>query len=391
MTLCDKIKDNVLFLVIKMCNEIKHFILENKELMLKTLQELCSIPAPSHYEQKRAEYCRDWLENNGATDVYIDDALNVVFEYNCKGVDNITLFSAHTDTVFPDTEPMPYFDDGEKIHCPGVADDTASVVVLLLAAKYFIENPYKSNAVLFVFNSCEEGLGNLKGMRALFETYGKRITKAVCFDCNLGVINDRCVGSHRYCVKIETEGGHSFEEFGKTNAIAVLSGIISDLYKIEIPQKTDTRTTYNVGTISGGTSVNTIAQTASMLCEYRSSDAECLNVMRDAFFDVFERAKSPDISINVFSVGERPCSITPQEKVDELKAIASKIVRNVTEKAVIFESASTDCNIPLSLGIPAICVGVNNHNGIHTREEWVEKESLTKGLEIAINLVEKLS
>ena len=109
------------------------------------------------------------------------------------------------------------------------------------------------------------------------------------------------------------------------------------------------------------------------------------------FFDVFERAKSPDISINVFSVGERPCSITPQEKVDELKASASKIVRNVTEKAVIFESASTDCNIPLSLGIPAICVGVNNHNGIHTREEWVEKESLTKGLEIAINLVEKLS
>ena len=117
-------------------DKIKSFILENKQLMFDTLKELCAIPAPSHLENERAVYCKKWLEKVGASGVYIDDALNTVFPLNCENQNEITVFAAHTDTVFPDTAPMPYLDDGEKIHCPGVADDTASVVILLFNILY---------------------------------------------------------------------------------------------------------------------------------------------------------------------------------------------------------------------------------------------------------------
>lgn len=370
-----------------MDNLIKKYIIQNKEQMLKALKELCNIPAPSHFEHKRAEYCKNWLENIGAEGVYIDDALNVIFPLNCDGSNEITVFVAHTDTVFPDTEPMPYFDDGEKIHCPGVSDDTASVVVLLMMAKFFTENKLiPQKGIMFVCNSCEEGLGNLKGTRQLFKDYKGRIARFLSFDSNLNAVADRCVGSHRYEVEILTEGGHSYGAFGNKNAIEKLSSIISEIYKIEVPEKQGARTTYNVGTISGGTSINTIAQNAKMLCEYRSDDTECLEFMQNKFETIFEAVRSEKVQIDVKKVGERPCSNTEADKIEALKNVAVPIIEKVIGEKVSFGSSSTDCNIPLSLGIPALCVGVNIHGGIHTREEWLEKASLDSGLEIAIKL-----
>ena len=123
-----------------MHENIKQFIKDNNQEIFAVLKELCSIPAPSHFEHERAQFCKTYLENIGADGVYIDDAQNVIFQLNCKKSQEITIFAAHTDTVFPDTEPMPYIEDSRKIHSPAVADDTASVVVLLMMAKYFIEN-----------------------------------------------------------------------------------------------------------------------------------------------------------------------------------------------------------------------------------------------------------
>ncbi len=372
--------------------QIKDYIEQNAPKMLEALKELCNIPAPSHFEQKRVEYCKNWLENIGAEGVYIDEALNVIFPLNCDGSDEITTFVAHTDTVFPDMEPMPYFDDGEKIHSPGVADDTSSVVVLLMMAKFFVENrllPQKG--IMFVCNSCEEGLGNLKGTRQLFNDYKGRINKFISFDSNLNVVNDRCVGSHRYEVEVLTEGGHSYGAFGNNNAIARLSEMIAEIYKIEVPNKPGTRTTYNVGTISGGTSVNTIAQNAKMLCEYRSDDRECLEVMQHKFESIFESARSEKVKINVKKVGDRPCSNIESEKIETLKDAIVPVIEEVIGEKVSFESSSTDCNIPLSLGVPALCVGVNMHEGMHTREEWVDKASLSIGLEVAIKLGKTLT
>ena len=370
-----------------MLNEIKAYISQNKHLMLDTLKELCGIPAPSHFEQRRARYCMDWLERAGAQGVYIDEALNVIFPLNCDGSRDITVFAAHTDTVFPVTEPMPYYDDGEKIHCPGVADDTASVAVLMMMAKFFAEKDLvPQNGILFVCNSCEEGLGNLKGTRQLFHDFQGRIRDFITFDSVLNKVNDRCVGSHRYEVEVLTEGGHSFGAFGNDNAIAKLSEIVSEIYKIKVPEAEGTRTTYNVGTITGGTSVNTIAQNAKMLCEYRSDDRDCLAIMQTKFEAIFEAARSPKVQVNIKKVGDRPCSNTERAKIDALKRIAVPIIEEVIGQEVSFTSSSTDCNIPLSLGVPALCIGVSIYSGMHTREEWVDKASLLPGLEIAIQL-----
>ena len=374
------------------CENIEQFVINNKQEMYSMLKDLCGIPAPSHFENKRAEYCKKWLENIGAKGVYIDEALNVIFPINCKNSNDITVFAAHTDTVFPDMEPMPYFDDGEKIHSPGVADDTASVVVLLMMAKYFVINNIKpENGIMFVCNSCEEGLGNLKGVRKLFDDYNQRIKQFITFDSNLNVVNDTCVGSHRYEVEVFTEGGHSYLDFGKLNAINVASEIINNIYKIDIPEKKGTKTTLNVGIFSGGTSVNTIAQYAKFLCEYRSDNIECLMYMKNQFDKIFENVKSDEVTINVKMIGDRPCGNADINKVEELKKIIVPEIENIINEKVIFKSSSTDCNIPLSKGIPALCIGVNTYKGMHTREEWVDKESMVKGLKIAITTGEKLT
>lgn len=364
---------------------ILDFIEKNEELIYKTLKELCLIPAPSHNELNRAEYCKSWLENFGAEGVYIDNALNVIFPINCNTSSQITVLAAHTDTVFPDTEPMPYHDDSEKVFCPGVSDDTASVVTLLLTAKYFIENNIvPNNGIMFVCNSCEEGLGNLKGTKQLFADFDGRIKQFITFDNQLDTIADHCVGSHRYEVEVLAEGGHSFGDFGNTNAIAELSKIISQIYSIQVPSKDNSVTTYNIGTIEGGTSVNTIAQSAKMLCEYRSDNHECLAIMQEKFETIFASCQSDKVNVNVIKVGDRPCANIDFSKIEALKQTLVPVIENIIEKNVSYCCMSTDCNIPLSLGVPALCVGTNSHGGIHTREEWLEKASLIPGQKIAI-------
>ena len=371
---------------------IKTFISENTESMYKTLFELCHIPAPSHFEDERAEYCKAWLERVGAKNVYIDVAKNVVFPINCEGKSEITVVAAHTDTVFPDTEPMLYREEDGKVFCPGVKDDTASVVVLMHLAKYFIENSLvPEKGVMFVCNSCEEGLGNLKGVRQIFSDFKGRVANFISFDASPASACNEAVGSHRYEVEVKTVGGHSFGNFGNPNAIHKLSEMISKMYKIEVPQKTGTKTTYNVGGISGGTSVNTIAQSAKMLCEYRSDDRECLAYMKDKFDAIFEEARDGETEVSVTLIGERPCSNVDKEKLDALTSLILPIIEEIIGEKVVLHSGSTDCNIPLSLGVPAMAIGVCRGMGIHTREEYLIKNSVVEGLEIAIKTVTSLT
>jgi len=366
---------------------MKEFVQKNKEHMFTIMQELCMLPAPSHFEQKRAAYCKAWLEEAGATGAYIDEACNVIYPLGCENSREITVFSAHTDTVFEDKEPMPYHDDGTNIHAPGAGDNTASVVVLLLMARYFIENRIMpSRGILFVFNACEEGLGNLKGMKHLFSSYQGRIKQLIAFDSRLNIVHDRCVGSERFLVEVNTVGGHSYNDFGHANAIEVLSGLVNQIYTIQVPEKAGTKTTYNVGTLHGGTSVNSIAQHAEMLCEYRSDDRECLAYMRRRFEEIFRQAERRGVQITIKEVGARPCAEVEPEKMEALKRLVVPVIEKAIGEAVTLTSASTDCNIPLSLGVPALCVGVSQYEGMHTREEYVVKESMERGLYMALTL-----
>lgn len=360
-----------------------------KESVYPLLKELCKIPAPSGLEDKRAEFCKKYLENAGYDNVYIDDAKNVICGIGYENSSEITVFAAHTDTVFPDLEPMPFSEDGNIARCPGICDDTACLAALLVAAKYFKDNNTSSNkGVLFVCNSCEEGLGNLKGTRALMEEYKGRVARFITFDGLMDRIVIKCVGSHRYNVEVKTEGGHSFNAFGNENAISHLSNIINKIYEIEVPVIGDSKTTYNVGTISGGTSVNTIAQSASMLCEYRSDDVRCLEIMQKKFEEIFDSERSDKVEVKVTKVGDRPCA----KGVDESEFAAllgncKGIIEKITEKEVRLNSGSTDCNIPASLGVPSVCVGNVLGGGMHTREEWMEIDSLDKGFDITIELI----
>ena len=372
---------------------IREFAQKNYEMTLDIVRDLCMIPAPSYMEDRRAEYCKKWLEDAGAKGVYIDSVKNVIFPLNCDGSNNITVVAAHTDTVFPDTESYPeYKEDDERIYCPAVGDDTVRVANVLMCAKYFIENNITpENGVLFVLNSCEEGLGNLLGTRQIFKDYDGRIRDFITVDANIGAYVDVAVGSHRYEVEVRTEGGHSYSKFGNKNAIAVLSEMIAEIYKINVPEKEGAKTTYNVGTIEGGTSVNTIAQSAKMLCEYRSNDRECLEIMKGHFERIFEAAKSDGVEVIINKVGDRPCK-------GDVDAVAEKRLIDAYAKAVMETvggelrngPASTDANIPMSLGIAALDIGACISEGAHTREEYLVKRSIPEGIEVIIRTMLEL-
>ena len=371
---------------------MKDFIEGNKENILRTLRELCEIPAPSHFERERALYCLRFLKEAGAEGAYIDEADNVVFPVNCEG-GNITVINAHLDTVFPDTEPMPYIDDGEYIRSPGVGDDTASVVILMYAIKYCIENgAFGGGAFLFVLNSCEEGLGNLKGIRRIFRDFEGRISRLVALDSTFKSVVDRSVGSERYEVTLVTEGGHSYNAFGNRNAIAELSRLVTEIYSITVPKIGNSKTTYNVGGISGGTSVNTIAESATMLCEYRSDNKECLSALREKFREIFDGARARGLDLTVNMIGERPCmGEVDKKEQDKLTSVLSEVVRSVVGRLPYTRPGSTDCNIPHSLGIPAVSVGVFEGEGSHTRNEWIYRSSVFLGVEVSIKIISEIS
>ena len=364
---------------------ILQYIEAHAEEARQLLIDLAQIPAPSHHEERRAEFCLQWLHSKGADTAYIDEAKNVIYPIGDTGTNDLMVFMAHSDVVFPDTTPLPLKIENERIFCPGVGDDTANAVALLTAAGYIAEQKLslKSCGVLLIINSCEEGLGNLKGSRKIMEDFGNRVREFVTFDGNANVVVVKAVGSRRYKVTVTTEGGHSYARFGAPNAIAQLSKLISRLYEIEVPDIG--KTTYNVGTISGGTSVNTIAQEASMLFEFRSDEREGLAIMQAEYDRIVEEFRASGVQIQTEVVGDRPCGLEVDNS--DLAKRAAEAVREHYGFEASFGVGSTDCNIPLSLGIPAICPGCVMGWGAHTREEYVEIDSLLPGLKVAAQLI----
>ena len=357
---------------------------EHYDLLLK----LAKIPAPSNFEEKRADFCKNKLESWGAEGVYIDEALNVIYPIGCDGNKPIMVFMAHSDVVFPDRSELPLEVREGKIFCPGIGDDTASVVSLMTAARYVAEMKIipRDWGVLLVINSGEEGLGNLKGCRKIMEDYGDRIREFMTFDDQLGGGIDRAVGSMRYLIAVDTEGGHSYSAFGNRNAIAYLASLIDTLYTIKVPPRG--KTTYNVGTITGGTSVNTIAQHAEMLYEFRSDEAESQAFMEKHLRAAVEFYRAKGVEITVTSVGNRPCNGDVDEgAMEALRRRGSDACLRHFGQPIAYRSGSTDCNIPLSLGTPAICVGTYSGAKSHTREEFVEIDSLLPGQKMALDLV----
>lgn len=372
----------------ELSKEILDYIDAHRQEGYELLLELAQIPAPSNHEEKRADFCKTWLEKQGAEGVYIDTALNVIYPIGCTEDNDLVVFMAHSDVVFPDTEALPLKVEGDRIYCPGIGDDTANVAAILLTAKYIAEMKLrpKDCGMLLVINSGEEGLGNLKGSRKIMEDFGSRVREFVTLDGRTHSCVNRAVGSKRYRIEVDTEGGHSYANFGNRNAIAILASMIDQLYAIEVPPMG--KTTYNVGMISGGTSVNTIAQHAEMLYEFRSDEREALSVMQAHLDGIVESFRQKGIDVTVTLVGDRPCAApVDEEKMAAMIQRAEAAARRWYGHGITCRSGSTDCNIPLSMGIPSLSLGCYRGEGAHTREEYVEASSLHAGLRFAYDLI----
>ena len=369
--------------------QVQFFVSAHMEELISLTGELCAIPAPSRHEEQRAAFCLQWLLAHGCEGAYIDGAKNVVWPWQCEGKHSVTCVAAHTDTVFPDTEPFHMEIRDGRAYCPAVGDDTVSVAMLMLVMAHVAEKRLPCpDGMLFTLNACEEGLGNLDGMRRLFADWEGRIGRFITLDGGYDAVCMKAVGSARYRIVVETEGGHSFGSFGNRNAIERLSRLITLLYSVEVPKLPGVKTTYNIGMISGGTSVNTIAQRAEMLYEYRSDAREGLSAMRRKFEEAVSNVRPDCKCLTVELLGERPCSgaVNPGQQ----KALAdrvSSVIEQYTGKKPALTSGSTDCNWPLSLGVPAVCFGGYTGHGAHTREESIELDSLPMGFSIVLTFI----
>lgn len=369
---------------------VEEFVRKNQDEAVELLQTLGRIPSPSHHEEKRAEFIKAWFEDNGLGEVWIDGAKNVLCKLKCDTYEDITVFAAHTDIVFPDTEPLMMKRDGNILRAPGIGDDTANLVHLMLGARYLSENRDQlKTGVMIVANSCEEGLGNLDGTKELFNCYGDRIKRFYSFDGYLSQCTSVPVGSHRYRIKVFAEGGHSYLNFGNPNAIKYAADLIEELYKVTPPQ--EAYTTYNVGTIEGGTTVNSIAQETVLLYEYRSSSEHCLSVMKKTLEDIVHSFRAKGIRIEVEILGIRP-GLGPVDKA-ALRAWTDsniKLIKEFYDGEIDEGPYSTDSNIPLSLGIFGNTIGTIAGAKAHTREEWVDLASVPTGMKIVTALMDTL-
>lgn len=378
------------------------FAAESKKDYLDLLKTMISIPSPSYKEKEISVKIKEFLlqeaEKNHDCKVSIDtdDIWNIYCEIggSFHSDTKCTLFCAHIDTVFPDDKgPLFVREENDRLYGLGAKDNCANVCALMFCAKYIFEN-YKDiqRNLLLVFDVCEEGTGNLLGCQRIFEKY-TGIKQVIAFDLDYQKLFHRAVGSVRYEALVKVRGGHAFHDFGNKNAIQIMSQIIQEFYKINISGMEGT-SSYNVGMITGGTSVNVIAEECHALFEWRSDCEETLEKTGILFEEILKKAEEQsegEAHVEKKLIGRRPSTkaFTEDEKrqQDILVQRIMRIAENVTGQSPRLIAGSTDCNIPLSKGIPAVCIGTCLGEGEHTRQEYIEISSLEQGLVLALEIV----
>ncbi len=361
-----------------------HWLHLHQPQLRQWLMEVVRIPAPPFGEQARAAWFKECLGALGLSDVHLDEEGNVLAlrpGASTSETAGMLLLSAHLDTVFPagtDCEPR---EEGSRILAPGACDNAAGLTALLaMAAALEFANITPPVPILFAANVGEEGEGDLRGMRHIFTQgrYRSRIVAAIALEgAGSSTVVTRALGSLRLRVTITGPGGHSWTDAGAPNPILLLGRALSDAASLPFPSHP--RTTLNVGQIAGGTSINSIPESATALLDLRSthpaqmraSAAElcaCLQQSIDTA-NAGNAAHAP-AEIKIQTIGERPAAALPDDSpmIETVRAVDRHLGLR-TEPRI----GSTDANLPLSLNIPAVALGCGGSGGgIHTLGEWYD-------------------
>lgn len=343
---------------------------------------LTEIPAPPFGEENRARAFADMLRAHGLEDVEIDAEGNAMGLRRGTGAPGgpLLVVAAHLDTVFPASTDVKVRREGDRLFAPGIGDDTCSLAVLLAFIRAMDEAGIRTKSdILFVGNVGEEGPGDLRGMRYLFGQgkYKDRIAQFISFEPNREAVAIGGIGSKRYKVTFKGPGGHSRGDFGIVNPAYALADAITLFDKMPAPRESGT--VYNVGILEGGTSVNSIPFAVSMTVDMRSQSKADLDAEEQYFLSILQPAADAEnarhstskgaISFETTKIGDRPVGMTPPDTRIAQVAVASMRAAGVTPQ---FRWGSTDSNIPMSLGIPAVTLG----SGFSTRRGHSLEESL---------------
>jgi len=372
---------------------------DDHERTVADIVKLTEIPAPPFKEHTRGLAYLEMLKAQGLTDVEMDAEGNVMVirpGTRTKGKGPFVVMAAHQDTVFPEGTDVKVRREGDRLMAPGIGDDTRSLATLLAYMRALDAAHIRTKAdILFVGNVGEEGAGDLRGTRYLF-TKGKyqgRITAFFSMDgSDPSRVVDQGVGSKRYRVTFKGPGGHSYGAFGIVNPMAAMARSVVDLYAIDVPKTP--KTTYSASVTGGGTSVNAIPNEVFMEFDMRSESPDELAKLDKQLIGIFDAAVAGEnaarstrvgkVTYDAKLIGERPAGRTdPDAAIVKTTAAAIAAVGFTPEH----EASSTDSNVPMSLGVPAVTIGSGGKAGrAHSLDEWIEvgKADSVKGMQVGL-------
>lgn len=352
------------------------------EPLVELLRAICETPAPTFAEGARAELiARLWREAGLEPRL---DALGNVLAEAPGGTGPRVLVAAHLDTVFPEGTDVSVRRDGARLRAPGIGDNSASLAVLSRYARALEAHPERPRLTLAATVG-EEGMGDLRGMRELMRS-PERWEMVVALDGHLGTVVDRSVGAKRFEVTFRAQGGHSWGDYPSPSAVHALGDAIHALTRISVPR--EPRSSLNVGQAQGGTSVNTIAQEARLTLDLRSLDAEVLaGLEAEALRRLRRVARQQRVTLEPKQVGDRP--VAPSDNAALVRAAGRAL--EAAGLPLRTAASSTDANVAMAAGLPAVAFGVYRGGDAHRLSEWLEPESLPLGYAVFARFMLELS
>jgi len=336
---------------------------------------IASVPAPTNDEAARAQVVSDCLTRLGHSDVRIDEISDVVGRLPGRDSSKALLLAAHIDTVFPIETEINVSRTGDVLAAPGIGDNSLSVAAVAMVGKALEQLGRELPVDVYVTgNVGEEGLGDLRGMRAVIDQLPMLGGVIAVEGHSLGRITHKAVGSRRLRITVNGPGGHSWGDAGRPSAIHALARLVARLDEIELIR--DPKTTLNVGLFEGGISVNTIAPDATIVIDMRSTSPESLHRLIRRVEEEIAHVETTELSVAIETVGDRPAGEVSRSR--GMVPIGIDVLRALGIDATC-DASSTDANIPISLGIPAMCIGLTTGGNVHRVDEFVRLRPLATG------------